>query len=96
MKFVHSLVAIAALTGLTSILAPSTAEASCSVYITKYESSADHKVYFTDYDSSQKNHQLIEGCKLTQYESSATFKVYITKYESSATIVIKRENFPKP
>ena len=29
MKFVHSLVAIAALTGLTSILAPSTAEASC-------------------------------------------------------------------
>ncbi|MDP6932598.1 MAG: hypothetical protein QGG40_06755 [Myxococcota bacterium] len=96
MKLLGALGTIASLSVLGALALPGTAHAACTVYITKYESSADHKVYFTEYDGSQKAHQLIEGCKLTQYESSATFKVYITSYESSASIVIKRENFPKP
>ena len=96
MKTLLSLLSTTAILGAIGLVTPSTAQAECKVYITSVESWADHKVYFTDVDSWQKNHQLIQGCKLTDVESWATFKVYITDVQSWATIVIKRENFPKP
>ena len=68
---------------------------SAKVFIVKYESQADYKVYFVNYDSQQKNHQIIAGGKLVNYESQADCKVFIVKYESQATIKITRKNFPK-
>ena len=68
---------------------------SAKIFIVKYESQADYKVYFVNYDSQQKNHQIIAGGKLVNYESQADCKVFIVKYESQATIKITRKNFPK-
>ena len=64
-------------------------------YIVKYESQADYKVYFVNYESQQKNHQIISGGKLVDYESQADCKVFIVNYESQANIKILRKNFPK-
>jgi hypothetical protein len=72
------------------------AQAACYVYLTEYSGEADHKVYFTEYSGEQKNHALIEGCKLTNYSGQATFKIYITKYSGESSIIIMRQNFPKP
>jgi len=60
-----------------------------------YESQADYKVYFVDYESQQKNHQIIENGKLVDYESQADVKVFIVNYESQADIKILRKYFPK-
>jgi len=68
---------------------------SAKVFIVKYDSQADYKVCFVDYDSQQKNHQIIAGGKLVQYESQANVKVSIVKYPSQADILIMRKNFPK-
>jgi hypothetical protein len=65
------------------------------VFIVNYESEADYKVFFVDYDSAQKNYQLIAGGELVNYESEANTKVFIVAYESEADICITRENFPK-
>ncbi|OQA01693.1 MAG: hypothetical protein BWY70_00288 [Bacteroidetes bacterium ADurb.Bin408] len=65
------------------------------VFIVKYESQADYTVFFVDYESKQKNHQIIAGGKLVNYESQADCKVFIVKYESQADIKILRKNFPK-
>lgn len=65
------------------------------VFIVNYESQCDYKVFFCEYQSQQKNHQIIEGGKLVQYASQADVKVFIVKYESQADIKIMRKNFPK-
>ena len=65
------------------------------VYIVNYESQADYKVYFVDYESLQKNHQIIANGKLVDYESQADCKIFIVNYESQADIKILRKNFPK-
>ena len=64
------------------------------VFIVPYESQAKHKVYFCDYVSQQRNHQIISPGELVKYESQADVKVFIVKYESQATIKIMRKNFP--
>ena len=65
------------------------------VFIVNYESQADYKVYFVDYESQQKNYQIIAGGNLVNYESQADVKVFIVNYESQADICIMRKNFPK-
>jgi len=65
------------------------------VYIVNYKSQADYNVYFVDYESQQKNHQIIANGKLVDYESQADCKVFIVTYESQADIKILRKNFPK-
>ncbi len=65
------------------------------VFIVKYESQADYKVCFVDYENQQRNHQIIAGGKLVNYESQADCKVFIVKYELQADIKILRKNFPK-
>lgn len=65
------------------------------VFIVKYERQADHKVFFVDYDSQQKNQQIISPGELVDYESQADVKVFIVNYESQAGIKILRKNFPK-
>lgn len=65
------------------------------VFIVNYKSESDHTVFFCDYQSDQKNHQLIEGGKLVKYKSDADIKVFIVKYASDANIKIMRKNFPK-
>ncbi len=67
---------------------------SCKVYVTSYQSSADFLVYLTDYQSSERNEQIIEDCGLTNYASNADISVYLTNYQSSADIVIHRSDFP--
>ncbi len=64
------------------------------VFIVSYESQANHKVYFCDYESQQRNHQIISAGELVKYESQADIKVFIVQYESQATIKILRKNFP--
>ena len=44
------------------------------VYIVDYKSQADYCVYFVDYSSQEKNHQIIEGGKLVKYKSQADCK----------------------
>ncbi len=65
------------------------------VFMVNYESQADYRVYFVDYESQQKNHQIIENGKLVDYESQADVKVFIVNYESQADIKILRKYFPK-
>lgn len=65
------------------------------VFIVNYESQCDYKVFFCDYESQQKNHQIIIGGELVDYESQADVRVYIVNYESQANIKIMRKNFPK-
>lgn len=65
------------------------------VIIVNYESQSDYKVFFVDYESQQRNHQIIAGGKLVVDESEAECKVYITDYVSNANIKILRKNFPK-
>jgi hypothetical protein len=65
------------------------------VNIVKYSSQADYKVCLVDYDSQQKNHQLIAGGKLVDYSSQADVKVCIVDYTSQADICITRKNLPK-
>jgi hypothetical protein len=65
------------------------------VFIVNYESQADHKVYFVDYENQQKNQQIISPGELVNYESQADVKVFIVSYENQATIKILRKNFPK-
>jgi hypothetical protein len=96
MKRILTLLSTTMLLGAVGLVNPSSAQAQCLVYITSVEGFADHKVYFTDVEGFQKNHQLLTGCKLTDVEGFATFKVYITDVEGFATIVITRQNFPKP
>ena len=64
------------------------------IYITNYQSQADYKVFFVNYESQEKNAQIIKGCKLTNYQSQADCKVFIVNYESQADIKIMRKNFP--
>lgn len=64
------------------------------VSIVNYASQADYKVYFVDYQSKEKNADIIKGCKLVNYASQADIKVYIVNYESQADIKIMRKNFP--
>jgi len=68
---------------------------SCKVYVTNYQSSADFLVFLTDYQSSERNEQIIEDCGLTSYASSADISVYLTNYQSSADIVIHHSDFPR-
>jgi hypothetical protein len=63
------------------------------VQIVSYESQADYKVFFVNYDSQQKNHQLLVGGKLVT--SSPDIKVFIVNHERQADIKITRKNFPK-
>ncbi len=65
------------------------------VFLVKYKNQADYKVFFVDYDSHQKNHQIIEGGKLVKYVSQADVKLFTVKYKSQADILITRKNFPK-
>ena len=65
------------------------------VFVVKFESQADHKVYFVNFESQQKNHQIICPGELVKYESQADVKVYFVKFESQATIKILAKNFPK-
>ena len=69
--------------------------ATAKVFIVQYESRADYKVCFVNYDSQQKNHQIIAGGTLVKSESQANVKVFIVKYESQADIKITQKNFPK-
>ncbi len=64
------------------------------VYIVKYETQADHNVYFVDYATQQKNEQLISPGELVDYETQADVKVFIVKYETQASIKIMKKNFP--
>jgi len=66
-----------------------------NVHIVNYESQADYKVFFVDYDSQQKNHQLIAGGKLVDNASQGDVKVFIVGYASQANICITHKNFPK-
>jgi hypothetical protein len=65
------------------------------VFIVDYKSQADYCVFFVDYSSQEKNHQIIKGGKLVQYSSQADCKVFIVDYSSQADISIERKNFPK-
>ena len=65
------------------------------VYIVDYKSQADYCVYFVDYSSQEKNHQIIEGGKLVKYKSQADCKGFIVDYKSQADICIQRKNFPR-
>ena len=65
------------------------------VFIVNYASEADYKVFFVNFDSDQKNHQLILGGKLVKFKSDADIKVFIVKFASEATIKIMQKNFPK-
>ncbi len=65
------------------------------VFIVNYQSQCDYKVYLCDYESQQKNHQIIAGGKLVKYESQADFKLFMVKYQSQADIIIHPKNFPK-
>lgn len=69
--------------------------ATAKVFIVNHESQADYKVCFVNYDSQQKNHQIITGGSLVKYVSQANVKVFIVKYESQADIKITQKNFPK-
>ena len=53
-----------------------------------------YKVFFVNYESQERNAQIIKGCKLTNYQSQADCKVFIVNYESQADIKIMRKNFP--
>jgi hypothetical protein len=65
------------------------------VFIVNSESQADHKVYFVDSDSQQKNQQIISPGELVDSGSQADVKVFIVSSSSQATIKILRKNFPK-
>ncbi len=65
------------------------------VFIVNYEYQADYKVFFVDYESEQKNHQIISGGKLVKYVNEANCKVFVVKYKYQANIMIMRKNFPK-
>jgi hypothetical protein len=65
------------------------------VFIEKYDSRADYKVYFVDYSSREKNAAIIAGGELVDYSSRADVKVSIVDYASRADICIMRKNFPK-
>lgn len=65
------------------------------VFIVKYANEADYKVFFVEYDSAQKNHQILAGGKLVRYASEADVKVFVVRYSSEANICIMRKNFPK-
>ncbi len=65
------------------------------VFIVQYEGQADHKVFFVDYDSQEKNQQIISPGELVDYEGQADVKVFIVNYEGQASIKITRKNFPK-
>ncbi|MFQ5868805.1 MAG: hypothetical protein ACE5JC_02760 [Candidatus Zixiibacteriota bacterium] len=69
--------------------------AKAKVFIVKYKHQADYKVFFADYESQQKNHQLIAGGKLVQYGHQADVKVFVVDYKHQADIWITRKNFPK-
>ena len=69
--------------------------AKAKVFVVKYESQADRKVYFVDYASQEKNAEIISPGQLVQYVSQADIKVFIVKYGSQADIKIMRKNFPK-
>ena len=69
--------------------------AKAKIFIVKYESQADRKVYFVDYASREQNAEIITPGELARYESQADVKVFIVKYESQADIKIMRKNFPK-
>ena len=68
---------------------------SAKVYLVDYKSQADYCVYFVDYPSQEKNHQIISGGKLVDYTSQADRKVIIVDYASQADICIMRKNFPR-
>lgn len=65
------------------------------VFIVNSPSEADYKVYFVNWESDQKNHQLIAGGKLVKSKSEANVKVFMSKWASEADIKIMRKNFPK-
>jgi hypothetical protein len=59
------------------------------VFIVNYQSQCDYKVYLCDYESQQKNHQIVK------YQSQADIKIFIVKYQSQADIIIHPKNLPK-
>jgi hypothetical protein len=65
------------------------------VFIVKYESQADYKVFFCKHETQQKNHQIIAGAELAKYVNVADFKIFIVKYETQADIKITQKNFAK-
>ena len=65
------------------------------IYITKYQSEADYKVYLTDVLSEERYAEILEGCRLTPSLGEADIKVYITQYISDADIIITRRKFPR-
>ncbi len=64
------------------------------VFIEKYKMKAMYFVYFVNYESQQKNYQLIYPGELVKYDSQADITVFIVPYESQADIKIMRKNFP--
>lgn len=65
------------------------------VFIVNFKSEADYTVYFCNFQSEQKNHQIIEGAKLVNNKSEANIKLFIVKFASEAKIIIMKNNFPK-
>lgn len=65
------------------------------VFIVDSPFKANYKVCFVDYDSQQKNHQIIAGGKLVNSEYQANVKVAIVNSPFQADICITHKNFPK-
>ncbi|MBK6701448.1 MAG: hypothetical protein IPK88_04325 [Saprospiraceae bacterium] len=65
------------------------------VFIVDYESQANYKVFFCNYQSEERNQQIIQGGVLVKYSSQSDVKVYIVKYSNQADILIMRKNFPR-
>jgi len=69
--------------------------AEARVFITKFSNEAQFRVFLVDYESQEKNAQLISPGKLVQYASEANVRVFIVNYENEAQIKITRGHFPK-
>jgi hypothetical protein len=52
-------------------------------------------VCLCDYESQQKNHQIIEDGKLVKFQGQADIKIFFVKYTSQADIIIHPKNLPK-
>jgi hypothetical protein len=65
------------------------------VFVVNYQSQADYKVCLCDYESQQKNHQIIEDGKLVKFQGQADIKIFFVKYTSQADIIIHPKNLPK-
>ncbi len=68
--------------------------AKAKVFIVDHARDADHKVFFVDRDSQQKNQQLVSPGELVDHARDANVKVFIVDHERDATVKITRKNFP--